>query len=121
MANRLKMAKIDAILHLHQRHWSIRRIAKELGISRKAVARLIRLGQASSKVARAPIGTGDISIGAKEATPEGGAHGPGLVNHDQGAEDSKVARAPIGSTDSKLILNSYLCILSPLLHFFPVF
>ncbi len=43
MANRLKMAKIDAILHLHQQHWSIRRIAKELGVSRKAVAQHIRL------------------------------------------------------------------------------
>ena len=99
MANRLKMAKIDAILHLHQRHWSIRRIAKELGISRKAVARHIRLGQSSSKVARAPIGIGDVLFGAKEATSGGGAHGPGAADQNQGADDSKVARAPIGAAE----------------------
>jgi transposase len=99
MANRLKMAKIDSILHLHQQHWSIRRIAKELGISRKAVARHIRLRQPSSKVARAPIGIGDILLGAKEATPEGGAHGPGSADQKEVAEHSKVARAPIGVTD----------------------
>jgi transposase len=99
MANRLKMAKIDAVLHLHKLHWSIRRIAKELGISRKAVARQIRLGQQGAKVARAPIGSGGIIVGAKEATLQGGAHGPGSTDHQEGAEASKVARAPIGSAD----------------------
>jgi len=34
MVNQLKMATIDAILNLYQRHWSIRRIARELGIHR---------------------------------------------------------------------------------------
>jgi transposase len=99
MANRLKMAKIDAVLHLHKQHWSIRRIARELGISRKAVARHLRLEQQAPKVARAPIGSGGIIVGAKEATPEGGAHSPGLSDHEAGAEASKVARAPIGSAD----------------------
>ena len=47
MANQLKMAKIDAILALHQRNWSIRRIAKELGIHRDTVARHIQLGKHS--------------------------------------------------------------------------
>ena len=37
MANRLKMANIDTILSLHQRKWSIRRMAKELGIHRDTV------------------------------------------------------------------------------------
>lgn len=41
MANRLKMAKIDTILALYQRRWSIRRIAKELGVHRLTVARTI--------------------------------------------------------------------------------
>jgi transposase len=99
MANRLKMAKIDAVLHLHKQHWSIRRIAKELGISRKAVARHIRLGQQASKVARAPIGSGDIIVGAKEATPEGGAHDSNSADQQDNPEQSKVARAPIGSAE----------------------
>ena len=37
MANRLKMAKIEAILGLYERKWSVRRIAKELGIHRDTV------------------------------------------------------------------------------------
>ena len=39
MANRLKMAKHEAILQLHALHWSTRRIARELGIDRATVAR----------------------------------------------------------------------------------
>jgi transposase len=39
MANLLSMATIDAILALRQRNWSIRRIAKELGLHRDTVAR----------------------------------------------------------------------------------
>jgi IS30 family transposase len=42
MANQLKMAKIDAILHLHEQEWSNRRIARELGVHRDTVARVIR-------------------------------------------------------------------------------
>ena len=99
MANRLKMAKIDAILHLHQQHWSIRRIAKELGVSRKAVAQHIRLRQPSSKVARAPTGIGDISVEAKEATPQEGAHEPRSTDQEAAVEAAKVARAPIGASD----------------------
>jgi len=45
MAYRLKMAKIYAVLQLHQQKWSIRRIARELGIHRDSVARQIRLWQ----------------------------------------------------------------------------
>jgi transposase len=70
-----------------------------LGISRKAVTRHIRLGQQASKVARAPIGNGAVLAGAKGATPEGGAHGPGLADREGGGEASKGARAPIGSAD----------------------
>ena len=99
MANLLKMAKIDAILQLHKQHWSIRRIAKELGISRKAVTRHLRLGKAAPKVARAPIGTDGIIVGAKEATLEGAPSGPGSGDQEGAAEASKGARAPIGSVD----------------------
>jgi transposase len=99
MANRLKMAKIDAVLHLHQQNWSIRRIAKELGISRKAVARHIRLRQIASKVARAPIGSEGIMLGAKEATLEGAPIGSRATDQQQDAGGPKVARAPIGAAD----------------------
>ena len=39
MANHLRMAMIHAILTLHQRGWSKRRIARELGVDRGAVTR----------------------------------------------------------------------------------
>src|SRR5207302_1700737 len=61
--------------------------------------RHVRLKQPSSKVARASTGIGDISVGAKEATPEGGAHEPRSTAQEADVEASKVARAPIGATD----------------------
>jgi transposase len=97
MANQLKMAKIDAILALHQRNWSIRRIAKELGISRQAVARHIRLGVTRVKVGQAPIGDLPIMLGAKVATPEGGAHDANQATSEGGHSEFKVGQAPIGS------------------------
>ena len=39
VANRLKVAKVLSIKQLHDQGWSQRRIARELGISRDAVAR----------------------------------------------------------------------------------
>jgi DNA-binding NarL/FixJ family response regulator len=52
MMNRLKMAMIETILSLHRQGWSNRRIARELGIDRDAVARHIRQFQATSKAAK---------------------------------------------------------------------
>ena len=39
MVNRLKMAKINAILTLRKRGWSQQKIAEQLGIHRETVAR----------------------------------------------------------------------------------
>ena len=39
MANHFGMAMIHAILTLHQRGWSTRRIARELGVSRSTICR----------------------------------------------------------------------------------
>jgi len=47
MANQLKMAEIHAILTLHARGWSYRRIGRELGIHRDTAARYVRLAEAS--------------------------------------------------------------------------
>jgi len=44
MANRLKMAEVNAVLQLRERGWSFRRIARKLGVLRDAVGcTLIRL------------------------------------------------------------------------------
>ena len=56
MPHLLKVAVIDTILSLHQRGWSQRRIARELGVDRETVARHLGLARAS-KPANAPIGS----------------------------------------------------------------
>lgn len=74
MANTLKVATIDTILALHQRKWSIRKIAKELGLHRDTVARHIRL---AAQDARAPTKIGHPGGGAQDSKighPGGGAH-----------------------------------------------
>ena len=70
MANHLKAAKVLSIQALHDQGWSQRRIARELGVSREAVAKHL---QESSNQAKAPTGSGDEP------------------------EDSKPAKAPTGS------------------------
>jgi transposase len=77
MANQLKMADIQALLALHGRGWSNRRIARELSIDRETVGRHVRLADAAAaNSASAPPGS------------EGSAAGP---------EGSKPASAPSGS------------------------
>jgi transposase len=61
VANRLRMATADSILRLHAAGWSQRRIARELQVSRDAVARYVGLAQgppaSDSKPAKAPLGS----------------------------------------------------------------
>src|ERR1700756_1551672 len=87
MVNQLKMATIDAILSLHQRKWSIRRIAKELGIHRDTVARQIRLWEQQAKPASSAGGAQD----AKPATLEGGAHDAKPATLEEAPSGSKQA------------------------------
>jgi len=100
MANLLKMATIEAILSLYQRNWSIRRIAKELGIHRGTVARYVRL---HAKPARAPLGTAEeVGLGSdsKPATGAVGAQAAKPASAVGGASASKPAtleEAPLGS------------------------
>jgi transposase len=96
------MAKIDAILALYQRKWSIRRIAKELGIHRDTVARQIRLWEQDPKPARAPLGSAEevtVCPEAKQATFPEGAPSAKQATWAEGASGSKQATlegAPIG-------------------------
>ena len=54
MTNQLKVSKVQSINDLHALGWSQRRIARELGISRGAVARNLRGGEQETK---APTGS----------------------------------------------------------------
>jgi len=51
MANRLKMAMVETVVRLRAQGWSVRRIARELGIDREAVTRYVREAAATGKSA----------------------------------------------------------------------
>jgi transposase len=57
MANRLKMATVQAILQLHSLRWSQRRIAEELEIDRKTVRRHLLRHLDGPNAPRAPTGS----------------------------------------------------------------
>jgi transposase len=89
MANLLRMALIETIFTLHQRGWSQRRIARELGIHRETVARHL-LEPPPSKPAIAPLGS---EPSAEDSKPAIAPSGSDLV-----VSGSKPAIAPFGST-----------------------
>ena len=91
MANLLKMAVVESIFTLHQRGWSQRRIARELGLNRETVARCLRQA-AAPKPAIAPIGSAEPVREPKPATSTDDLAVP--------ADGSKPAIAPIGSEAS---------------------
>lgn len=89
MANQLKMAEIQAILALHQRGWSDRRIARELGIHRETVGHYVRLSDPdAAKPAIAPTGS--------TALP------PPPAESIDAATKSKPAIAPTGSAPADM-------------------
>ena len=57
MANRLKMATVQAILQLHSLRWSQRRIAEELEIDRKTVRRHLLRHLGGPNAPKAPTGS----------------------------------------------------------------
>ncbi len=85
MANQLNMAKINTILNLRQQRWSIRRIAKTLGLHRDTVARHLReanqSGSESVKLGQAPTGSESVKLGQAPT----------------GSESVKLGQAPTGS------------------------
>jgi transposase len=76
MPNLLKAAMLDTIQSLHQRGWSKRRIARELGIDRETVARHLGQVQAGSKPANAPPGSAPTDDCSKPAIAPAGSTGP---------------------------------------------
>jgi transposase len=87
MAHQLKMATVQQILSLHADGWSQRRIARELGVSRDAVARYVHLAQ-TAPAASQPTSDAD------GMEPVGAISGPPAA--------SKPAKAPTGSPAENL-------------------
>jgi transposase len=89
MANLLKVAVVHTILTLRQQGWSLRRIARQVGIHRETVARYVRLAQAADgqnrpevipgsdgpKPANAPLGSPGCANGIIPAEPGCGPDG----------------------------------------------
>ena len=108
MANRLTMAKIQAILTLHDQKWRNRKIARELDVDRETVAKYVRAATCIPKPAKAPIGSAAMIEGvtgprespsvAESPGDESGietSQSPPLP--DVLLDNSKPAKAPIGS------------------------
>ncbi|MFL5514391.1 MAG: IS21 family transposase [Gemmatimonadales bacterium] len=90
MSNRLKMALIETILTLAERKWSLRRIARELGIHRETVARHLAEARAAAQRASVTPATPEVADGSKPAkAPTGSA---------TVAAQAKPAKAPTGSS-----------------------
>lgn len=97
MANVLKMAIVQSILHLHSLQWSRRRIARELGIDRGTVGRYLSRHLRPPNTANPP--TGSVDSNAATVSPLS-ARSEGATVHDGGADsaaDSNTAISPTGS------------------------
>ena len=97
MANRLNMAKIQAIEQLQALKWSQRKIARELGIDRGAVARHLRRLETDPKAAIPPTGSSDPKAATFPPSP-----GTFSIRADRAGcaasdSDSKAAIPPTGS------------------------
>ena len=94
MANQLKMADVQALMALHERGWSNRRIARELGIDRETVGRYVRLAEAVTASPASAPGSEGVAEGVAGSKP---ASAPsGSVDVAEGVADSKPASAPPG-------------------------
>ncbi len=91
MANQLKMAFIDTLLHLHAQGWSQRHIARELGIDRSAVARHLRAAAAAAPL---PANGNAVPIVPVESKPARAPTGSAAIR-----AESKPARAPTGTKE----------------------
>ncbi len=89
MANQLKMAIVQSILHLHSLRWSQRRIAAELRIDRETVSRYVRLAASSTR----PSESKSAEQSSEESAP---ADQPAQAPIDSAALDHpNPAQAPI--------------------------
>ena len=72
MANQLKVQEQETILNLHQRGWTIRRIARELQISRNTVRGYVRstAAHATACAEGSPVQTDPLSTAGSAEPPD---------------------------------------------------
>ena len=106
MANQLKMAIVQSILHLQTLNWSQRRIARELGIDRETVRRHLGRGKKASKPSAGGAKPAILPAGSEGSKPATFAHLPGLAPESSAGAGSadeaagpKPAIVPSGSGD----------------------
>ena len=85
MANQLKMADLQALMALHRRGWSKRRIARELGIDRETVGRHIRAIANSLITAGERVTIGPMVFFSKTESFERSHGWPGRFSNSSGA------------------------------------
>ena len=93
MVNELEMADVQAIIALHGRGWSDRRIARELGVHRETVARHVALWSAgvSKPATNPPHGWRGPELGGANPSHGSGGPEPGrqpAVGQGSGEQDS---------------------------------
>ncbi len=101
MARLLKMAKVQAIRGLHERHWTNRRIARELGVDRETVAKYVRAGPCAPKPAKAPIGSEPLS-----GTADSAQSSHGCLPRRTGGKRGRAARRAILQVQRRLSVRS---------------
>ena len=96
MANRLKMAEVQAILTLHARGWSFRRIGRELGVHRETAARYVQLAEAS------PEDGSEDGSGQNRPNLPAGSGGQNRPNLPTGSDSQNRPYPPTGSGPQSL-------------------
>jgi hypothetical protein len=86
VANRLKMAKIQAIQTLHEQGWRNRRIARELHVDRETVAKYVRAATCVPKPATAPLGSAEAAGEGSEGRESPGMSGASTEPERNGAD-----------------------------------
>lgn len=97
MANQLRMAIVQSILHLHSLQWSQRRIARELGIHRETVGRYLLEHLDGAKPAIPPTGSGGSKPATISPAPGPPAEGNEAAGDAEEAGGPNPAISPAGS------------------------
>jgi transposase len=103
MANKLKMAMVQAIQQLLAANWSQRRIARQLGIDRGTVARFVQSLRSDPNAAISPAGSDGSNAATFPGPPAPGGSESGRSEGVDFEGGSKAAISPAGSDDGAVV------------------